>query len=250
MKKYIHEDDTHTLDSPRIIVPYLLEQLKPTSVVDVGCGTGTFLKVFKEHGIRQVLGLDGKWVDRKKLLIDENEFLETDLEQLIFLDRKFDLVLSLEVAEHLSEEAAETFVESLIAMGKIIVFGAATTAQGGQNHINEQEFAYWEYKFAIRGYRVVDLFRPHFWNMDQVQWWYKQNMFLLLHNTIPPQPFESHKDNFSSKNVLIHPGLYYERIRELEKASAALGKLGAGEGGNFNLYLKLLYRSFKKSFRK
>ena len=248
--KYLHEESTHNLESPGLIVPYLIEKFKPGSVVDVGCGIGTFLKVFKQSGVREVLGIDGKWVDRNKLMIDQGEFLETDLEVPIRLGKSYDLVLCLEVAEHLSENAADNIVDSLTGLGKKIVFSAATKYQGGQNHINEQEFSYWKKKFEARGYKVIDLFRPYLWNMEKVQWWYKQNMFLILHNSIDEGQFEVSKAPFSENNLLIHPDMYYERMREYDKQAADLRKFGAGEGGNFNLYLKLLYRSFKKSLRK
>jgi SAM-dependent methyltransferase len=247
--KYVHEVDTHNLESPDIIVPYLSEILTPRSVVDVGCGIGTFLSVFQRSGVTDILGIDGSWVDRKKLMIPAANFMEADLERPIRLNRSFDLVICLEVAEHLAEAASETIVDSLTGLGKMIVYSAATRKQGGQNHINEQEFAFWKALFEVRGYKIIDCLRPYFWNMEKVQWWYKQNMFLVIHESVDMAGFEFNAE-FSSDNVLIHPDLYYERILENEKQAADLRKIGAGEGGNFNLYLKLLFRSFKKSLRK
>jgi SAM-dependent methyltransferase len=247
--KYVHEEDVHNLQSPAVIVPYLVEKFKPASVVDIGCGIGTFLSVFKENGVKDVLGVDGKWVNKSQLYINESEFLEADLEKPISLDRQYDLVICLEVAEHLAPTAAETLVNSLTSLGKTIVFSAATDKQGGQNHLNEQPFYYWKEKFEKKGYRIIDLFRPVFWNDTRIQWWYKQNMFLILHPSIDTKALEDQIKYFTYNDLLIHPELYYERIREYEKKSLALDKLGAGEGGNFNLYLMLLFRSFKKSLK-
>lgn len=246
--KYVHEDDTHNLQSPGIIVPYLVDKFKPASVIDIGCGIGTFLHVFKEHGVKNVLGVDGKWVNRKQLYISEEEFLEANLEEPIQVNKTYDLVICLEVAEHLMPSSAETLVDNLTSLGKIIVFSAATEKQGGQNHLNEQPFAYWKEKFQAKGYSVIDFFRPFFWNEERIQWWYKQNMFLVVHNSINTKEFETSKQQFSEDNLLIHPDLYYERIREYEQNSLNLKRLGAGEGGNFNLYLGLLFRSFRKIF--
>jgi SAM-dependent methyltransferase len=247
--KYLHEADTHNLNSPQIIVPYLLEKFRPLSVVDVGCGIGTFLSVFQRLGVNDFLGIDGKWVDRQKLMIGAEHFLEADLEKPILLERTFDMAICLEVAEHLAASSAESIVDSLAGLSKKIVFSAATCQQGGQNHLNEQEFSYWKRKFEAKGYRVIDCFRPYFWNMEKVQWWYKQNMFLIVHESIDVSPFRF-TEHFSENNLLIHPELYYERMREYKRQADDLQRLGAGEGGNFNLYLKLLFRSFKKSFRK
>lgn len=248
--KYLHEEGTHNLGSPGTIVPYLIELLKPRSVADVGCGLGTFLKVVRQQGVTDILGIDGKWVDRNKLMIGGDDFLEADLEKPIRLDREFDVVLCLEVAEHLRPESADVIVDSLTRLSKRIVFSAATCKQGGQNHINEQEFSYWKQKFEARGYRVIDCFRPYFWNKTEVQWWYKQNMFLIVHESVDARSYEYAGKHFSEDNLMIHPDLYYERMREYEKQQADLRRFGAGEGGNFKLYLKLLYRSFKKSFHK
>src|SRR5437762_9386342 len=50
------------------IVPRLMELLHPTSVVDVGCGTGSWLSVVRDQGVKDVLGIDGDYVDRKQVL--------------------------------------------------------------------------------------------------------------------------------------------------------------------------------------
>jgi len=102
-------------------------------------------------------------------------------------------------------------------------------------------------KFEKKGYRVLDVFRPVFWNEPKVQWWYKQNMFLIVHPSVDTTEIERRANCMSSDQLLIHPELYYERILEFEKKSLDFQRLSAGEGGNFNLYLKLLFRSFKKS---
>ena len=247
--KYVHEEEVHNLQSPGIIVPYLVEKFKPASVIDVGCGIGTFLRVFKEYGVKEILGVDGKWVNKTQLYIGQEEFLEANLEETIKADKTYDLVMCLEVAEHLSPTAAQTLVDSLTSLGKTIVFSAATAMQGGQNHLNEQPFQYWKEKFEKKGYKIIDLFRPVFWNEEKIQWWYKQNMFLIVHHSLDTRELEQQAKCFGYNDLLIHPELYYERIRQYERKSTDLQKLGAGEGGNFNLYLKLLFRSFKKSLK-
>jgi SAM-dependent methyltransferase len=247
--KYVHEPDAHNLVSPGIVVPYMVELFKPRRVVDVGCGIGTFLHVFKTCGVAEVLGVDGSWVNKAQLNIAANEFLEADLEKPIRLDKEFDLVLCLEVAEHLAATSADVIVDSLTSLGKKIVFSAATKLQGGQNHINEQLFSYWKEKFAKKGYKVLDVFRPVFWNEEKVQWWYKQNMFLVVHESVDTSAYEAAAKRFSEDQVLIHPGLYYERIHELEKRYADWNRLMSGEGGNFNFYLKLLYTRLMKKGR-
>jgi SAM-dependent methyltransferase len=180
-EKYIHTEGIHNLKDPQEIVPVLMKILNPVSVADIGCGLGTFLYSFKEAGVKEVLGIDGSWVDRKVLgkYLSENEFVEKDLEKPFTLEKKYNLVLSLEVAEHLAAESADLFVKNLVDAGNTIVFSAAIPFQGGQNHVNEQWLPYWEAKFAKHGYVLHDILRPIFWDNPNVLLWYKQNMVLF-----------------------------------------------------------------------
>lgn len=68
-----------SLRSAKEIVPLVLEVIQPKGVIDVGCGIGTWLRVFKECGVEDVLGVDGNWVDTKMLEIPEERFVTFDL---------------------------------------------------------------------------------------------------------------------------------------------------------------------------
>jgi 2-polyprenyl-3-methyl-5-hydroxy-6-metoxy-1,4-benzoquinol methylase len=124
--------------SARQAIPIVLEFTRPASIVDVGCGTGTWLAGFRAAGIADVVGVDGDYVDRDKLSIDRERFFARDLEQPLDLGRRFDMAMSLEVAEHLPDRAADTFIASLVRLAPLILFSAAIPQQGGTNHCNEQ----------------------------------------------------------------------------------------------------------------
>ncbi|QCO15299.1 methyltransferase domain-containing protein [Azospirillum brasilense] len=119
-----------SLRSARVIAPLVLGWVGAESVLDVGCGVGTFLRAFAEAGIADVQGLDGDYVRRDRLRIDPSRFSAHDLSQPFDLGRRFGLVLSLEVAEHLPEERAEGFVDDLCRHGDVVLFGAAIPGQG------------------------------------------------------------------------------------------------------------------------
>ena len=187
--KYKHSAKLHNLESPRAVIPVITSLLKPKSIVDFGCGLGSWLRVFKDSGIDKILGLDGDWVDRTKIetsVIDN--FKEVDLEKEIKLKEKFDLAISLEVAEHLHKESADIFIENLTNASDIIVFSAAVPMQGGQNHINEQPLTYWVNLFDKYNYKFYDIIRGRIWNMDNVLWWYKQNMVVFSKNKLDIKP--------------------------------------------------------------
>jgi hypothetical protein len=153
---------------------------QPGSICDVGCGLGTWLYVARQLGVEDVLGLDGSWVDRQKLLIPTGCFEYLDLEQPASLDRRFELALCLEVAEHIPASASERFIEFLTGLADVILFSAAVPGQGGLHHLNEQWPEYWHEKFNRRGYQALDAIRPVIWRNEKISFWYRQNLFLYV----------------------------------------------------------------------
>src|SRR5262245_31398298 len=113
-----------TVRSARKLLPLVFELLEPERIVDVGCGIGAWAKVAKELG-GLVTVLDGSWVPRDRLLIDNREFRAVDLSNPQPLPEKFDLAICLEVAEHLPRECAKRFVEFLTSLSPAILFSAA-----------------------------------------------------------------------------------------------------------------------------
>lgn len=206
--------------SAKVYVEYLSKIYLPHSVVDVGCGRGAWLKAFKEAGTQRLHGFDGAWNTQQNMVDDSIVFVACDLNQPIVSNvERFDLAMSLEVAEHLESASAKTFVRSLTALSDVVLFGAAFTEQGGSNHINEQPHTYWAKHFDAEGYAPFDMFRPVFWGDRRVDFWYRQNTFLYVRkDSVPYGEFVS-KDFLPIANIdfmdCVHPSLYlYPSIRK------------------------------------
>jgi hypothetical protein len=106
-------------------------------------------------------------------------FIRRDLtEPLDVLGRRYDLVVCLEVGEHLPEEAAGTLVESLVRHGDTVLFSAAVPGQAGKGHINCQPHGYWHGLFDGHGYAMSDTVRPLISRDGRVSPWYRDNIFL------------------------------------------------------------------------
>lgn len=181
--RYISEGSAQ---SARRVLPELLDVLpfRPDSVLDVGCGAGAWLGVWKSLGA-QVLGLDGDYVQPGQMLIDPGEFQAADLGQAFDLGRRFSLVQSLEVAEHLPASSAAEFVDSLCRHSDLVLFSAAPPGQGGENHVNEQPYDYWRALFGNQGYAIYDPLRPRLLDDADVKPWYRYNTFVYLNDEAP-----------------------------------------------------------------
>lgn len=114
--KELKNDEPGSARSADVIVPLVMELVAPSSVVDVGCGLASWLAAFAHFGVPRIFGVDGPWVDESALRIPPDRFLAADLTQPLRLDEHFDLVVSLEVGEHLPADAADTFIDSLVAL--------------------------------------------------------------------------------------------------------------------------------------
>ncbi len=168
-----------TRESARAVVPLVNELVRPSSVLDVGCGVGTWLSEWGSAGVSDVRGIDGDYVDRTALQLSSDKFTPIDLGRPFSLGRKFDLVQTLEVAEHLDESCADAFVDSLARHSETILFSAAIPGQGGTHHVNEQWPSYWAQKFEKAGYTAYDVIRPQIWTDPRVRVWYRQNILLF-----------------------------------------------------------------------
>jgi SAM-dependent methyltransferase len=173
--------------SASVIVPWIVRILNPKSVVDVGCGTGAWLAEFAGAGVRDVVGIDGPWVPDDMLKIDAAQIIQHDLTAELELSRRFDLVVCLEVAEHLPETGGDALIKTLTGLGATILFSAAVPGQGGTGHLNEQPPEYWDHRFALRGFQPIRGIGQRFANDPNVAWWYARNMVLYTQNdTVGP----------------------------------------------------------------
>jgi SAM-dependent methyltransferase len=206
--------------SARAVVPVLVDLFRPSSVVDVGCGTGLWLAVFRALGV-DVTGYEGPWIRSAHLAVAKDVIIEHDVTNRISSPRTFDLVLSLETAEHLPKSAAAGFVKSLVDLGSVVVFSAAVPRQGGTDHTNEAWPSVWVELFAHHDYVAIDCLRPLFWANDAVSWWYAQNMLLFVRRDHLPRYEHLAQKPLSAIGTalpLIHPRNYLALHSALDEA--------------------------------
>jgi SAM-dependent methyltransferase len=198
------------------VVPEVLKIISPTSVIDVGCGLGAWAREFQRHGISDIIGVDGEYVTRSKLVIAPESFLVRDLEQHLAIERKFDLAVCLEVAEHLPDHRGSGLITDLVALAPFVLFSAAIPGQDGTFHVNEQWPDYWQNIFIRHDYVALDCIRSVAWNDDQIAWWYRQNIILYAHaERVKNNPTLQRiaEDQPPTLMRLVHPVLY-ERVNQ------------------------------------
>jgi SAM-dependent methyltransferase len=167
------------------VIGVLLSAWPINSVLDVGCARGTWLREWAQAGIDDFHGVDGRDADEARLSIDRSHFTAVNLARGFDLGRQFDLVQSLEVAEHLPSSASAEFVASLVRHSRgLVLFSAAPPGQGGENHINEQSYDFWRGHFSDWGYHAIDCIRPRLKGNKAVSYWYRFNLLLYASEPI------------------------------------------------------------------
>jgi hypothetical protein len=170
-----------TSRSAATVLGLLYQDYKALSLIDVGCGRGAWLGEAERLGATSLQGMDGPWLSRESLLSRSIRFSSVDFEgTLPRLTQRFDLCISLEVAEHISADRAEPFIQYLCDASDVVLFGAAIKRQGGAHHVNEQWQSYWIDLFRAKHYECFDVIRPRVWCDPAVEWWYRQNTFLFV----------------------------------------------------------------------
>lgn len=169
--------------SARQLLPILIERvIRPRSVLDVGCGRGVWLAAWMENRVTEYLGLDGAYVNQNALAIPQTHFRIVDLTDSWRVERRFDLVQSLEVAEHLPADCGPDFVKRLCAHSDVVLFSAAQPGQGGEHHVNERELSYWAGLFSRQGYDAFDCIRPLVANNKMIDPWYRFNIIVYANS--------------------------------------------------------------------
>ena len=175
--------DAGSRKSAEVVSDLILGEIEVRSLLDVGSGHGAWAAVWMKAGVADVVAVDGDYVARDQLAIPSERFVAHDLSTTLDLERRFDLVQSLEVAEHLPAERAAGFVDNLARHGDVILFSAAVPHQGGEHHVNEQPPEYWRRLFAERGYEVFDWLRPRLAGRREVKPWYRFNSYIYANES-------------------------------------------------------------------
>ena len=205
--------------SAEIIVPYIMQLIRSQRVIDIGCGTGEWLEVFKKQGVKEVLGVDGGWFDESLLKISSNEFIKLDFtKEELKIGRTFDLAITLEVINHIPKDRTRDFIRLMTQVAPVVLFSAPIPYQGGSGaRINEQWPAYWAELFKENGFLAADCLRDKIWADQRIERWYAQNMLIFADKSRISHLPELIKEIDSTRQPplnRIHPDIYTFRMSQ------------------------------------
>jgi SAM-dependent methyltransferase len=225
---YDHSQTQTSLEGARTALAIMFGGSVPQSLVDVGCGTGTWVRAAIELGVDDVLGVDGADLANDQLRFPWTSFRQEDLEHAVNLGRTFEVAICLEVGEHLAPERAEVLISTLTAHADRIYFSAACPGQLGEHHVNCQWPAYWQRIFNAQGYACEDSIRWLLWDLPDLEFWYRQNVFLAQRRPEhaghePRIPPVIHPAMLAFENESAVGDLRLRLLRKIEEGSQSVG---------------------------
>lgn len=151
---------------PVKVIDRIIYEFQPQSILDVGCGTGISLEYFLQKNI------DAVGVENSRLAISKSpvkeKIIRHNLKKPLDLKKKFDMVWSFEVIEHIHPSFETIFLNSLIRHSDRIIISAAMPNQGGHGHFNEQLPEYWIDKFLNLGFQLNQNISECLHNIDEM----------------------------------------------------------------------------------
>jgi hypothetical protein len=146
----------------------------------------------------------------------------------------------LEVAEHISESAADRFIESLTSHAPVVLFSAAIPYQGGAHHVNEQFLPYWVERFSHFNFRPLDVIRGKIWNDQTILWWLRRNVVVFAEQELLARNERLRRaadESAAYPLSLVHPDVYLSRMHMGMQAMEKMGQLAKafGRGGLFRV---------------
>ncbi len=166
------------------MVDSIITHMNPENVLDLGCGACNFANVLDEHGY-PVLAVDGS----KYAQETANEgvaFTLWDLREPIDLGMQYDLVLCVEVIEHIDAEFEDITLDTITNhAADWIMFTGAKPGQRGKGHVNCRELDYWETKLERRGIILQPKLTKKIqqeWREKKVRWWYVEGLIIGRRN--------------------------------------------------------------------
>jgi SAM-dependent methyltransferase len=137
------------------IAARIARDIGPKSVLDAGCAFGFLVEALRERGI-EAYGIDVSSYAIAQVAEGVAPFCRV-ASITEALDASYDLVVCIEVLEHLSPEQSEAALDRICAATDDVLFSSTPHDHDEATHVNVRPPAYWAEAFARRGFvRDVD----------------------------------------------------------------------------------------------
>lgn len=160
--KVDYRDSIYTKDFLEGIASHIVEDIHPATVLDAGCAMGHLVAALRDLGV-EAYGIDVSEYAISQVRDDIKPYcvvgsLTDPLPDT--LPHKYDLVITIEVLEHLYAENGITAIRNLSQLSDTIIFSSTPDDFSDPTHLNVQQREYWARLFAAEGFFDNLNYRP------------------------------------------------------------------------------------------
>ncbi len=160
-------EEKHWIDFFAVVADRVIKYLRPKTALDIGCAKGFLVESLRDRGV-EAFGVDLSEYAIGEVRADIKPYCSVkSILQIAERDR-YDLVVCIEVLEHLTEEDGIKALQKITRLSDRILFSASSDDFDEPTHINVRPVSYWMDRFAEFGFVPVKSFRAKFISNDAV----------------------------------------------------------------------------------
>ena len=149
------------------------ELMEVKTIVDLGCGPGWYVKALRDAGF-SVDGFDGNphtGFLSDIIMQDGTSCNQIDLTEENVFNEKYDMVLSLEVGEHIPKKFEDVYISNLLNnCKKYLIVSWAIENQKGDGHVNCRHNKYIIDKITRAGYIEIIPIKNYLRYVAELEW--------------------------------------------------------------------------------
>lgn len=148
----VEEQSASRINFADSVARRIVHDFKPDSVLEVGYEDESLIKAFRRCNVKaQLLQVDGKAA--QQISKEYSGFVKTgSILDSKCINRKFDLVICIEVLAHLQESKSDEAIQNLCEWSDTIIFTSNPDDSIEGKHYNVQQPGVWAEKFARNGF--------------------------------------------------------------------------------------------------
>lgn len=159
-----YEEPEHWVEFFGMIADRIVNDLHPRTVLDAGCAMGYLVAALRDRGV-EAYGVDISEYAISKVREDVRPFCRVASLTEAFpndLPQHYDLVVTIEVLEHLYAEDGQKAIANLCKHADTVLFSSTPDDFEERTHVNVQQREYWAKLFFEQGFTDDINYRPRY----------------------------------------------------------------------------------------
>lgn len=159
-----YEEPEHWVEFFGMIADRIVKDIHPQTVLDAGCAMGYLVAALRDRGV-EAYGIDISEYAVSKVREDVRPFCRVGSLTEEFpadLPQRYDLIVTIEVLEHLYAEDGKKAIANLCRHSDTVLFSSTPDDFTERTHVNVQQREYWARLFFEQGFTDDINYRPKY----------------------------------------------------------------------------------------